>query len=79
VHSRVLVRCVLWPIVVYGLMLDILAARAASDPRLNYSVATYHFTTSVFISLIQQYWGMKVVRGVMKMIQGDKSGRAKEN
>ena len=73
------VRCVLWPLVVLGLLQDILAARAAADPRLNYAVATYHLTTSVIMTLLQQYWGQKVVRGILKMVKGDKSGRDKEN
>ena len=73
------VRCIMWPFVVYSLLQDILAARAASDPRLNHPVAMYHLIASGIMTLLQQYWGQKVVRGIVKMVLGDKSERAKEN
>lgn len=73
------IRCVLWPLIVLSLLRDIIAAHAAADARLYYPAAAYHLTTSVLMTLLQQYWGSKVLRGIMKMIQGDKSERAKEN
>ena len=71
-------RCITWPIVVFQLLRDILAAYAAGDPRLIVPVAAFHLITAVLMTLLQQYWGQKIVKAIMKMLRGDKSGRDKE-
>jgi hypothetical protein len=73
------IRCLAWPYVMVSLVRDIVSAHAAADPRFWYPGASFYVTTTVLMSLLQQYWGLKVVKGMVKMARGDRSGREKEN
>jgi len=72
-----IVRVVWWPLVIYRMLSDMHAAYDASDARFQLVAASYHAFTAIGLTLLQQFWGQKVIAGIMKLVQGD-AGKKKK-
>ncbi|KAG8467428.1 hypothetical protein KFE25_000744 [Diacronema lutheri] len=74
------VRCLIMPYVSYFWWKDFLALYAAADPKLmaHFGLFISFGAMNVFLCVLQQYWGYKIINAAMKMAKGDKVGREKE-
>jgi len=77
--SFVALRVVYWPYVLWLMFGDMRAAHAAGDFRGFEFQFGLLFVVASMLSLLQQYWGQKVIRGAYKMITGDTSERDHED
>ena len=65
-----IVRVVWWPLVIYQMLADIHASQ--SHPQFWFPAAAFHTTAAVGLTLLQQFWGTKVISGIVKLVTGDK-------
>jgi len=77
--SFVILRVLYWPCVTYTMLYDMRVAASLSDLRGFHVQIGYLLFCAVALTLLQQYWGFKVIRAVIKMIIGDRSERPKED
>mmetsp|Transcript_5982 Transcript_5982/g.18397 ORF Transcript_5982/g.18397 Transcript_5982/m.18397 type:complete len:283 (-) Transcript_5982:499-1347(-) len=72
-----LIRCVMWPVVVMQLVLDLISVYRAGQLQGGFQMMIFGCTCSV-LTFLQLYWGYKVVAATVKMLKGDRSDREKE-
>lgn len=75
--SFLIIRCVMWPMVVLRLLLDLITVTQAGELQGAVQMSIFLCTCSV-LTFLQLFWGFKVVSAMVKMLKGDTADRKKE-
>mmetsp|Transcript_14025 Transcript_14025/g.16995 ORF Transcript_14025/g.16995 Transcript_14025/m.16995 type:complete len:252 (+) Transcript_14025:114-869(+) len=68
------IRVIYWPIVSYQFWIQSLDLLNTGKAHLEYVVVTF-LIANVFLTLLQQYWGTLVLKGIKRMLAGDSKGK----
>lgn len=75
--SFLLIRCVYWPFMMRMVFCDLTAALQAGDIR-SYTPMLFFFVSGSMLTVLQYFWGFKIVKALSKMATGNSSDRSKE-